>query len=207
MISVLAMFFQQKILHAAFALQCIRNLRVCSLPLLHDSFVECGLHQVIFYWTLVARHLSHCLDLNPKLRPPRQLRPDSETSSHLQISLSSTQQKQIREIFDLFDTDGGGTIDRKELDFAMVAMGFKSKKNKSMQNLNSVDSILADGTVTLEEFNLLMMGEVNGRDPMEETLQIFVILSRPDGERKNDGFITLNKLESACREFQVLHVP
>ncbi len=32
---------------------------------------------------------------------------------------------QIREIFDLFDTDGGGTIDRGELDFAMSALGFQ----------------------------------------------------------------------------------
>ncbi len=160
--------------------------------------------QVIFYWTLVARHLSHCFDLNPKLRPPRQSRQGgTDPSNHPQISLSDTQQNQIREIFDLFDTDGGGTIDRKELDFAMVALGFKSKKNKNQQSWTNMESILADGTVTLGEFNQLMMGEVNGRDPMEETLQIFVVLSRPDGERKNDGLITLNKLEAACKEFEV----
>jgi Ca2+-binding EF-hand superfamily protein len=32
---------------------------------------------------------------------------------------------QIKEIFDLFDTDGGGYIDRRELDLAMVALGFQ----------------------------------------------------------------------------------
>ncbi len=35
---------------------------------------------------------------------------------------------QIREIFELFDTDGGGSIDRGELDFAMSALGFQKVK-------------------------------------------------------------------------------
>ena len=86
----------------------------------------------------------------------------------------------------------------------MVALGFKSKTNKNQQSVSNMDSILADGTVTLEEFNQLMMGEVNGRDPVEEAHQMFVVLSKSDGEIKNDGFITLNKLEAACKEFQVL---
>jgi Ca2+-binding EF-hand superfamily protein len=131
------------------------------------------------------------------------LRPGTDSTNHPKISLSNTQQKQIREVFNLFDTDGGGTIDRKELDFAMVALGFKSKNNKNQQSMNNMDSILADGTVTLGEFNQLMMGEVNGRDPMEESHQIFVVLSKSDGERKNDGVITLNKLEAACKDFKV----
>ena len=40
------------------------------------------------------------------------------------ISLSDQQLAQIREIFDLFDTDGGGSIDAKEMDAAMFALGF-----------------------------------------------------------------------------------
>jgi Ca2+-binding EF-hand superfamily protein len=159
--------------------------------------------QAVFYWIFVARHLARLLDLNPHLRPPRQ----SESSSrrHPQILLSATQRERIVEIFRLFDTDGGGTIDKRELDFAMVALGFKSKKQKrNTANMRSINTIIADGTVTLDQFNELMMGEINGRDPMEETLQIFDLLSRNAETDKSDGFITLDKLGAACREFQAI---
>jgi Ca2+-binding EF-hand superfamily protein len=139
------------------------------------------------------------LDSNPQLRTPLQSK--SQSTEQRKISLSATQQKQISEIFNLFDTDGGGTIDRKELDFAMGALGFHSKKNKTANQ--ALDAIISDGTVTLEEFSQLMMGEVNGRDPMEETHQIFLLLSKSDGDSRNDGYITFSKLQSACREFKV----
>jgi len=34
---------------------------------------------------------------------------------------------EIKEAFDLFDTDGGGSIDPKELKAAMVSLGFEAK--------------------------------------------------------------------------------
>ena len=60
---------------------------------------------------------------------------------------------QIQEIFELFDTDGGGTIDHKELEFAMIALGFRSEQHKSRHNLNRaqedlIATIAGDGTVS-----------------------------------------------------------
>ncbi len=141
--------------------------------------------------------------MNPQHRQPRQQ--ESLIRNHPQIHLSTTQQERILEIFNLFDTDGSGTIDEKELDLALMALGFKSKKQKrSHANMGTRNVIMADEPVTLEQFNDLMTGEINGRDPMEETLQIFDILSRHTGEGKNVGLITLDKLEAACREFKVI---
>ena len=65
---------------------------------------------------------------------------------------------QIREIFNLFDTDGMGTIDKGELDFAMNALGFHSKHSQhawgAKPNTKDVDEaqaamdeIVADGFV------------------------------------------------------------
>lgn len=43
-------------------------------------------------------------------------------------SLSSARHPlQIREAFNLFDTDGSGTIDPKELKTAMQSLGFEAK--------------------------------------------------------------------------------
>jgi Ca2+-binding EF-hand superfamily protein len=35
--------------------------------------------------------------------------------------LAEAQEAQLKEIFDLFDTDGGGTIDRKEVPFSTTS--------------------------------------------------------------------------------------
>ena len=126
--------------------------------------------------------------------------------------LSSAQQNQIREIFELFDTDGGGSIDKKELQFALSALGFqreKRMKDRSRETADLLDSILSDGTVTLAEFTALMTGEVMGTNPYEEVQAVFAALSTSDGETRHDNLITLGKLEAACLKFEVLfhHCP
>ena len=44
--------------------------------------------------------------------------------------LTEEQKQEIREAFDLFDADGSGTIDVKELKVAMRALGFEPKKEE-----------------------------------------------------------------------------
>ena len=46
------------------------------------------------------------------------------------FELTEEQKQEIREAFDLFDTDGSGTIDAKELKVAMRALGFEPKKEE-----------------------------------------------------------------------------
>ena len=123
-----------------------------------------------------------------------------------QISLTKAQEDQISEIFALFDTDGGGSIDRKELEFAMMALGFQNQANQEMEAASSsslLDSIAGDGRVTLSEFSALMTGEVLGRNQVEEAQTVFAALSRPDGEGRHDNLITFEKLEAACLEYGV----
>jgi Ca2+-binding EF-hand superfamily protein len=156
---------------------------------------------------MVARHLCTCFDKSPNLRPPR-LQQVQFPSSH-QITLSKAQQEQIEQIFNLFDTDGGGTIDKRELDLAMVALGFQGKakeakwKNKTAAKM--VDDMVADGKVTLDEFSSLMMGQLNMHDPMEKARAVFAVLSRSNGNATQEGLITFDKLHSACLEFKVQH--
>ncbi|CAE7369472.1 CTN [Symbiodinium necroappetens] len=45
-----------------------------------------------------------------------------------QKELTEEQKQEIKEAFDLFDTDGSGEIDSKELKVAMRALGFEPKK-------------------------------------------------------------------------------
>jgi hypothetical protein len=84
------------------------------------------------------------------------------TANYKQTALSSAQATQIREIFELFDTDGGGCIDQNELQFAMTALGFqtsesedthkpkpKTKTKKRKEELGVIDAVMGDGKVEL----------------------------------------------------------
>ena len=50
--------------------------------------------------------------------------------------LTEEQKQEIKEAFDLFDTDGSGTIDAKELKVAMRALGFEPKKEEIRKMTN-----------------------------------------------------------------------
>jgi Ca2+-binding EF-hand superfamily protein len=167
-------------------------------------------YQAIFYWTLVVRHLSRWFEKNPELKPkPTPLNGALDTANYKQTGLSKAQADQIREIFELFDTDGGGCIDQQELQFAMTALGFQTKDSDHQRNrkhkeaLEVMDTLIDDGKVTLEEFSALMTGEMGSQDPYEEARIAFSVLSRPDEDRTCDGLITLKKLEAVCLEYAV----
>jgi len=49
------------------------------------------------------------------------------------------QMQELREAFDLFDTDGSGMIDTKELQVALRALGFDSKKEKVRKMIADID--------------------------------------------------------------------
>eukprot|EP00919_Chromeraceae_sp_WS-2016_P015489 GHVR01036488.1.p1 GENE.GHVR01036488.1~~GHVR01036488.1.p1 ORF type:complete len:200 (+),score=35.19 GHVR01036488.1:95-694(+) len=53
--------------------------------------------------------------------------------------LKEEQRAQIKEAFDLFDTDGTGTIDAKELKVALQALGFEPRKEELKRLVNEVD--------------------------------------------------------------------
>ena len=161
----------------------------------------------MFFWSLLARHISRYLEKHPELRPPASKIHVEKSKS---LELSTQQEAHIKEIFDLFDTDGGGTIDAEELNSAMFALGFRSKGaaataaysihseagspggNRSVGSelqrslsLGSRDGVLdtetaAEGCsegVTLEQFTSLMKGELTGRDPQEEIRTTFAAFS------------------------------
>jgi hypothetical protein len=155
----------------------------------------------------VARHLTRFFDARPHLRP--KLDNSTKVANH-QITLTKAQEDQISEIFALFDTDGGGSIDRKELEFAMMALGFQNQDNQAKgreleaaASMALLDSIVGDGRVTLSEFSALMTGEVLGRNQFEEAQTVFAALSRPDGVEMHNDLITHGKLEAACLEYGV----
>ncbi len=162
--------------------------------------------QVVFYWTLLARHVASYFDCNPGTAPA--LQSANVTNSPRSISLSSQQEAQIHEIFKLFDTDGGGTIDRLELSIAMHALGFKRvcAKGLGQQRGFGDDYSNAHGSdaITLEDFTALMKGEINERDHLEDLRAIFSALEKENSPSDpRPGLVTLEKLQRACSKFHL----
>merc|ERR1712022_65549 len=88
--------------------------------------------------------------------------------------LSEEQKQEIREAFDLFDTDGSGNIDAKELKVAMRALGFEPKKDEVKKMVNDLDRD-GDGTVDFQEFLQMMSGKMGDKDAREQLLEGFAL--------------------------------
>uniref|UniRef100_F1LTY0 Centrin 4 n=1 Tax=Rattus norvegicus TaxID=10116 RepID=F1LTY0_RAT len=71
------------------------------------------------------------------------------------VELNDTQKQEIKEAFDLFDIDGSGTIDLKELKIAMRALGFEPKKEEVKQLITEIDKE-GTGTICFEDFFAIM---------------------------------------------------
>merc|ERR1711974_215013 len=89
-----------------------------------------------------------------------------------QKELTEEQKQEIKEAFDLFDTDGSGEIDSKELKVAMRALGFEPKKEEIQKMISDVDDD-GSGTIGYPEFLKMMTHKILNRDPKDEILKAF----------------------------------
>lgn len=69
--------------------------------------------------------------------------------------LTEEQRQEIKEAFDLFDSEGNGVIDAKELKVAMRALGFEPKKEEVKKILVDIDRA-GDGVIKYEDFLEIM---------------------------------------------------
>merc|ERR1711959_206384 len=97
-------------------------------------------------------------------------------------SLTEEQKQELREAFDLFDTDGSGAVDATELHTAMKALGFEPKKEEISKMIKKMDKD-GDATVDFEEFCVMMAEKMNQKDGKEEMLKGFKLFD-DDGTGK-----------------------
>eukprot|EP00919_Chromeraceae_sp_WS-2016_P007807 GHVR01018437.1.p1 GENE.GHVR01018437.1~~GHVR01018437.1.p1 ORF type:complete len:168 (-),score=55.64 GHVR01018437.1:225-728(-) len=110
------------------------------------------------------------------------------------MELTDEQKQEIKEAFDLFDTDGSGTIDAKELKVAMRALGFEPKKEEVRKMIADIDKD-GSGTIDFNEFLEMMTVKMSERDPKEEILKAFRLFD--DDET---GKITFKNLKRVAKE-------
>ena len=108
--------------------------------------------------------------------------------------LTEEQKQEIKEAFDLFDTDGSGTIDAKELKVAMRALGFEPKKEEIRKLIADVDTN-GSGVIDFPEFLDMMTTKMAERDPREEMIKAFRLFD--DDET---GRISFKNLKRVAKE-------
>ncbi|KAF8720736.1 hypothetical protein HU200_023642 [Digitaria exilis] len=96
--------------------------------------------------------------------------------------LTAQKKKEIKEAFDLFDIDGSGTIDARELNVAMRALGFEMTPEQINQMIAEVDKD-GSGTIDFDEFVDMMTDKMGERDARDELHKAFRIIDQ-DGNGK-----------------------
>ena len=108
--------------------------------------------------------------------------------------LTEEQKQEIKEAFDLFDTDGSGNIDSKELKVAMRALGFEPKREEIKKLISEVDKD-GSGVIDFPEFLEMMTAKMAERDPREEMMKAFRLFD--DDET---GKISFKNLKRVAKE-------
>ncbi|CAG9326852.1 unnamed protein product [Blepharisma stoltei] len=108
--------------------------------------------------------------------------------------LTEDEIEEIKEAFDLFDTDGSGTIDPRELKSAMQSLGFEAKNQTIYQMISDLDKD-GSGAIDFDEFLDMMTARMSDKDTREDINKVFRLF-----DDDKTGYITIKNLRRVARE-------
>ena len=112
-----------------------------------------------------------------------------------QNGLTEDEVLEIKEAFDLFDSDHSGTIDTDELKQALSNLGIDAK-NQTLQNMmNDIDKNQS-GTIDFDEFIQMMTAKMSDKDTPEDLRKVFDLFIGDDNADK----IELRHLKRVAKE-------
>ncbi|XP_002992169.2 caltractin [Selaginella moellendorffii] len=111
--------------------------------------------------------------------------------------ITDEQRSELREAFDMFDTDSSGTIDAKELRVAMKALGFETSAQEIRDMMASVD-VDQSGTLDFEEFVEMMTKKMGEREAKQELVRVFAIL-----DEQGRGMLSFRDLRRLAVELEL----
>jgi Ca2+-binding EF-hand superfamily protein len=133
--------------------------------------------------SLTAAEPSNLQTANPSF-PPLQIK----------LELTHAQKVDIKEAFDLFDTDGSESIDPKELKVALRALGFEPTKDEVKRLVAEIDRE-GSGTIDFNEFLAIVAVKSAERDRPEEIERSWRELRDPSADA-----VTLSSLRAVAKD-------
>lgn len=110
------------------------------------------------------------------------------------FDLSEEQKADIKQAFDLFDTECTGHIESKELKVAIRALGFEPKKEEIKRMIADVDKE-GTGKISFADFLQVMTVKMAEKDSNEEILKAFRLFDDDD-----TGKISFKNLKRVAKE-------
>jgi len=120
--------------------------------------------------------------------------PSVPTSSIARPGINEGEIEELREAFDLFDTDGNGTIDPNELKAAMTNLGFDAKNHTVYQMISDIDKN-GTGDIDFDEFLDLMTIKLGDSDSEEDVRKVFDLF-----DDDKTGYITIQNLKRVAKD-------
>lgn len=102
--------------------------------------------------------------------------------------------EEIKEAFDLFDSDGSGTVEPRELKSAMISLGFEAKNATLFHVITEIDKD-GSGAIDFEEFLKMMSCQMSENTSAEEIRSIFVLF-----DVDKTGHINIKNIKKIARD-------
>jgi centrin-1 len=112
----------------------------------------------------------------------------TSTGSKFRVELTEQQKSQIKEAFDLFDSDGSEKIASSELKVALRAIGYEPSAEQLAAMIKQTDRD-GSGSIDFSEFLHLMQSKMSERDNKQAIQQAFQLF-----DHDSTGKIDLDKL-------------
>ncbi|KAH0502172.1 Centrin-2 [Microtus ochrogaster] len=110
------------------------------------------------------------------------------------LQLTEEQKQEIWDAFDLFDADGTGTRDIKELKVAMRALGFEHKKEEIKKKISENDKE-GTGKIKFSDFLIVTTQKMSEKHTKEEILKAFKLF-----DDDKTGKISFKNLKHVAKE-------
>mmetsp|Transcript_119537 Transcript_119537/g.338310 ORF Transcript_119537/g.338310 Transcript_119537/m.338310 type:complete len:196 (-) Transcript_119537:270-857(-) len=108
--------------------------------------------------------------------------------------VSKEQRQEIKEAFDIFDSEKQGRMDYHELKVAVRAMGFEIKKQEALELMSRYDRE-DSGYIGFDAFEEIMLQRYAAQDPMDEIRKAFELF---DEDKR--GKISFRNLKRIARD-------
>lgn len=118
-----------------------------------------------------------------------------DSSKYEKNGLTQDEVAEIREAFDLFDTDHTGEIDVGELKQALQNLGIDSS-NQTLQNMLQDIDQNGSQTIDFDEFIDMMTAKMSDKDTREDLEKVFNLFLGDDAGDK----IEMKHLKRVCKE-------